>query len=118
MHHKIYTMPMAKIYALYVQKITKKDRRIEELDQVITWLTGYQTKDLSALDDVTVQAFFSDAPKMNEKRRFITGKICGVQIETIEDPLMKNIRYLDKLVDELAKGRPLHKILREAPYGI
>lgn len=118
MLHKIYTMPMAKIYALYTKKITKKDRRIEELNQVITWLTGYQTKDLSALDDVTVQAFFSDAPKMNEKRRFITGKICGVQIETIEDPLMKNIRYLDKLVDELAKGMPLHKILREAPHGI
>ena len=118
MHHKLYGMPMAKIYALYVQKITKKERRIEELNQVITWLTGYPTIDLSSLDGVTVQEFFSDAPKMNENRRFITGKICGVQIETIEDPLMKNIRYLDKLVDELAKGRPLHKILREAPHGI
>lgn len=118
MPHKIYTMPMATIYALYVQKSMKKDRKIEELNQVITWLTGYPAKDLSALDDVTVQAFFSNAPKMNENRRFITGKICGVQIETIEDPLMKNIRYLDKLVDELAKGRPLHKILREVPHGI
>jgi hypothetical protein len=118
MLHKIYTMPMAKIYALYVQKITKKDRKIEELNQVITWLIGYQTKDLSALDDVTVSAFFSNAPKMNENRRLITGKICGVQIETIEDPLMKDIRYLDKLVDEVAEGIPLHKILREASRGI
>ena len=118
MPHKLYVMPMATIYALYVQKITKKDRKIEELNQVITWLTGYPAKNLSVLDDVKVQAFFSNAPKMNENRRFITGKICGVQIETIEDPLMKNIRYLDKLVDELAKGRPLHKILREVPHGI
>lgn len=118
MPHKLYAMPMSKIYALYIQKITKKSRTIEELNQVITWLTGYSSKELNTLGNLTVQSFFDDAPKIHENRILITGKICGIQIETIEEPLMKNIRYLDKLVDELAKGRPLHKILREAPRGI
>jgi len=118
MPHKLYAMPMAKIYALYIQKITKKSRTIEELNLVIAWLTGYSSKTLESLGNLTVQTFFEDAPKMHDNRVFITGKICGIQIETIKDPLMKNIRYLDKLVDELAKGRALHKILREAPHGL
>ena len=118
MSHKLYAMPMAKIYALYIQKMTKKNRTIEELNQVITWLTGYSSKALDSLENMTVQSFFDDAPKMHDNRVLITGKICGIQIETIKDPLMKTIRYLDKLVDELAKGRPLHKILREVPHGI
>jgi hypothetical protein len=118
MSHKLYAMPMAKIYALYIQKITKKSRTIEELNLVIAWLTGYSSKTLESLENMTVQSFFDDAPKMHDNRVLITGKICGIQIETIEEPLMKNIRYLDKLVDELAKGRALHKIIREAPHGL
>lgn len=113
MEHKLYAMSMEKIYQLYILKVTKKNRTIEELNQVIKWLTGYQPSVFQSLDAFTVKQFFNHAPNLNQKRVLIKGKICGVQIETIQDPLMKNIRYLDKLVDELALGKPLNKILRE-----
>lgn len=113
MDHPIYSMSMDKIYQLYIKKITKKNRTVEELNNVILWLTGYQKSALSSLDAFTVKQFFNHAPNLNPKRVLITGKICGVQIETIEAPLMKEIRYLDKLVDELAQGKTLQKIFRE-----
>lgn len=113
MDHQIYSMSMEKIYHLYIKKITKKSRTIEELNKVILWLTGYQKSALTSLDAFTVKQFFNHAPNLNPKRVLITGKICGVQIETIEAPIMKEIRYLDKLVDELAQGKTLQKIFRE-----
>ena len=114
MDHQIYGMSMEKIYQLYIKKITKKNRTVDELNKIILWLTGYQKSALTSLDAFTVKQFFNHAPNLNPKRLFITGKICGVQIETIQAPIMKEIRYLDKLVDELAQGKPLNKILREA----
>lgn len=94
-------------------KATKKNRTKEEVDLVIYWLTGYNQKDMTCLlsHEVTIEQFFHEAPHLNEKRHQITGLICGVRIEEIEDPLMKEIRYLDKLIDELAKGKTLDKIL-------
>lgn len=113
MDHQIYSMSMEKIYQLYLKKITKKNRTVEELNKVILWLTGYQKSALISLDAFTVKQFFNHAPNLNPKRLLITGKIGGVQIETIEAPIMKEIRYLDKLVDELAQGKTLQKIFRE-----
>lgn len=107
-------MPFAKLYPLLVAKAGKKGRTREEVDQVTAWLTGYTPEELVRLEqsDVSYGAFFRHAPAMNPNRTFITGKVCGVQVEKIEDPLMREIRYLDKLVDELAKGKPMEKILR------
>lgn len=104
----------AKLYSLLVAKAEKKGRTREEVDQVTAWLTGYTPEELARLEqsDVSYGDFFRSAPAMNPNRILITGKICGVQVETIEDPLMRDIRYLDKLVDELAKGNAMEKILR------
>jgi len=113
MDHQIYSVSMEKIYQLYIKKITKKNRTVDELNTIILWLTGYQKSALTSLDAFTVKQFFNHAPNLNPKRLLITGKICGVQIETIEAPIMKEIRYLDKLVDELAQGKTLQKIFRE-----
>ena len=113
MDHQIYSSSMEKIYQLYIKKITKKNRTVDELNTIILWLTGYQKSALTSLDGFTVKQFFNHAPSLNPKRLLITGKICGVQIETIEAPIMKEIRYLDKLVDELAQGKTLQKIFRE-----
>lgn len=104
----------AKVYPMYVQKVEGKGRSKAELDETIRWLTGY---DQSALDaeiagDRDFQAFFDAAPALNPKREQITGMICGIRVEEIDDPIAKQVRQLDKLVDELAKGRPLEKILR------
>lgn len=112
--HKIFTMAFAKVYPLYLTKVEKKGRTKEELDQVIRWLTGFNQKQLQKHIDAesTFTDFFGSA-KIHENAPLITGVICGVRIEEIEDPLMKKIRYMDKLVDELAKGRPLEKILRQ-----
>lgn len=111
---RIYNMSFASVYKLYIQKVERKNRTKDELDKVIIWLTGYTQKKLAA--QITKMAnfedFFAAAPKLNAKRTLISGVICGVRIENISDPLMKEIRYLDKLVDELAKGRPMEKILR------
>jgi len=113
--YKIYAMSFAKLYPCYSNKLEKKHRTSDELKQVICWLTGYDTNGLhKKLDEnVSVEEFFSLAPKMNNKRKKITGTICGVRIEEIKEPLMQEIRYLDKLVDELARGKPLSVVLRD-----
>ena len=107
--HRIFTTPFSNVYPLYVAKAVRKKRTQDEVDQVIHWLTGY---DQAALQrQLAAETDFAQAPAMNPKRLLIKGVICGVRIEEIEDPLMKEIRYLDKLVDDLSKGRPLEKIL-------
>ncbi len=111
--HKIYDMPVADVYVHYLHKVTRKNRTEKELIEVITWLTGFEGKSFKdhLKNGTTFKEFFK-AAKINPKAKLITGSICGVKIEDIEDPLMKKIRYMDKLVDELAKGRPLEKIFR------
>jgi hypothetical protein len=106
-------MPFAKLYPLLVAKAERKGRTREEVDQVTTWLTGYTPQELSQLEqsDTSYRDFFQNAPAMNPDRALITGKICGIQVEEIEDSLMRDIRYLDKLVDELSKGKAMEKIL-------
>ncbi len=113
MIHKIFDMPVADVYVHYVNKVERKDRTEAELIKVITWLTGFDSKTLKShlKKQTTFKDFFKDA-KIHPNAKLITGSICGVKIVEIEDPLMKNIRYMDKLVDELAKGRPMEKILR------
>ena len=108
-------MPFAKLYSLLVNKAEKKGRTRQEVDEVTSWLTGYSPSDIVRLEqsDTSYGDFFRNAPAMNPNRARITGKVCGVQVETIEDPLMRDIRYLDKLVDELAKGKAIEKILRK-----
>jgi hypothetical protein len=112
--HRIYATSFAKIYPMYVQKAERKQRTRAELDAVIRWLTGYDQAGLDAqlARDVDVRGFFDQAPAFNANAELITGTVCGVRVETVEDPLMRRIRMLDKLVDELAKGRPMAKILR------
>ena len=112
--HRIYTMPVANVYPHYLAKAEKKGRTKDEVDSVIRWLTGYTQKQLEKQleRETDFETFFAQAPKPNPKRSLVTGTICGVRIETIEEDTMREIRYLDKLVDELAKGRPLEKILR------
>ncbi len=114
MQHRIFSTPFSKIYPLYVQKAEKKGRTKEEVDAVICWLTGYGPAELAAQleKNVDFAAFFQEAPQIHPNASKITGTICGVRVETIEDPLMQNIRRLDKLIDELAKGKPMEKILR------
>lgn len=112
--HRIYTTSFASVYPHYVAKADKKGRTKAEVDEIILWLTGYGAEAFAALlaDRTDFETFFAGAPKLNPVRETITGVICGVRIEQIEDPLMREIRYLDKLVDELARGRPMEKILR------
>ena len=106
----IFDMKVSKIYPLLLQKVEGKGRTKNELDAVITWLTGY---DMEQVDqDMTYGAFFENAPMMNPKASLIRGKVCGVDVEAVEDPLMQRVRWLDKLVDELAKGKPLDRVLR------
>lgn len=107
-------MPFAKLYPLLIQKAEKKGRTREEVDQVTAWLTGYTAEDIARLEqsDTSYGDFFRRAPAMNPNRTLITGTICGLRVEEIEDPLMRDLRYLDKLVDELAKGKTMEKILR------
>ena len=108
-------MPFSKVYPLLVTKAERKGRTREEVDQVTVWLTGYTTEDIARLEqsDISYGDFFRNSPAANPNRSRITGTICGVRIEEIEDPLMREIRYLDKLVDELAKGKAMETILRE-----
>ena len=108
-------MPFAKLYPLLVNKAVKKGRTREEVDQVTAWLTGYTPEDLARLEqsDTSYGDFFRNAPVMNPNRTLITGKVCGIRVEEIEDPLMRKIRYLDKLVDELAGGKAIERILRK-----
>jgi hypothetical protein len=113
--HRIFTTSFASVYPHYVQKAEKKGRNREEVDEVIRWLTGYSSKELAEQIErkTDFETFFSEAPALHPNASKITGVICGVRIDEIEDPLMRNIRYLDKLVDEVAKGRPMDKILRK-----
>jgi len=112
---RIYAMAFASLYPQYVKKAEAKGRTKAEVDEIIRWLTGYRQASLGGhfKKQTSVQDFFGQAPKPNPMRTHITGVICGVRIEQIEDPLMREIRYLDKLIDELAKGRPMEKILRK-----
>lgn len=112
--HRVFKMSFASVYPLYVQKAEKKRRKKKEVDEVICWLTGYSPHTLAEQikRKKALATFFSEAPALHPNASKITGVICGVRIEEIEDPLMRNIRYMDKLVDELAKGRPMEKILR------
>ncbi|EAC7537670.1 DUF2200 domain-containing protein [Listeria monocytogenes] len=112
---RIYTMSFACVYPLYIQKAEKKDRTKEEVDEIIFWLTGYDQDSLQQAIDQAIdfETFFAEAPKMNPNASLITGVICGYRVEEIEDKLMQQIRYLDKLVDELAKGKKMEKILRK-----
>ncbi len=106
----IFDMKVSKVYPLLLQKVERKGRTKDELDAVIAWLTGY---DMEQVDqDMTYGAFFENAPMMNPRASMIKGKVCGIDVETVEDPLMQKVRWLDKLVDELAKGKPLEKVLR------
>ena len=112
---KVYAMPFAKVYPLLVAKAVRKGRTQEEVDTIIRWLTGYDAAEITlALSaGVGYGDFFTHAPQLNPCRKLITGAVCGIRVETIGEPLMQEIRYLDKLVDELAKGKPMEKILRK-----
>lgn len=112
---KVFNMSFSKVYGLLIAKAGKKDRTREEIDQVTCWLTGYSKEAIAEflVNDITYGDFFRNAPELNPNRKLITGKICGIRVEEIEDPLMQEIRYLDKLVDELAKGKEMEKILRK-----
>ena len=113
--HRIFETAVADVYPHYVRKVGSKGRTVAELDAVITWLTGYNAKQLAKhlSANTTFRDFFAGAT-LNPGALLITGSVCGVKVQEVEDPLMRHIRYLDKLVDELAKGRPLEKILRVA----
>jgi len=113
--HRVFKISVASVYPHYIAKAEKKGRTKAEVDDIFRWLTGYTQKKLeSHLEKkTTFEDFFAQAPKLNPARGLITGVICGVRVETIEDPLMREIRYLDKLIDELAKGKAMEKILRK-----
>jgi len=113
--HRIFTMPFAGVYPLYVQKAERKNRTKEEVDNIICWLTGYDQAGLAQQieQENDFETFFAQAPALHPNRALIKGVVCGVRVEEIEDPLMQQIRYLDKLIDELAKGKALEKILRQ-----
>lgn len=113
--HRIFAMPFAKVYPMYVQKAERKNRTKKEVDQIISWLTGYDAAGLKKQlkDENDFETFFADAPAMHPNATLIKGVVCGVRVEEVEDPLMRKIRYLDKLIDELAKGKAMEKILRQ-----
>lgn len=112
---KIYTMSFAKVYPYYVAKAEKKGRTKEEVDEIICWLTGYSQEELEAQLErqVDFETFFAEAPQLNPARSIIKGVVCGLRVEDIEEATMREIRYLDKLIDELAKGKAMEKILRK-----
>ncbi len=112
---RIYKLLFSSVYPLYIQKVEKKGRTKEELDTVIKWLTGYSDEQLKEQIEkkVDFETFFAEAPELNPNASKITGVICGYRVEDIEDPLIQKMRYLDKLIDEIAKGRKMEKILRE-----
>jgi hypothetical protein len=114
-NHRIYSVSVASVYPHYVAKAEKKGRTKAEVDEIIRWLTGHSQKtlDRELAKQTSFEDFFARAPKMNPSRALITGVVCGVRVEDIEEPTMREIRYLDKLVDELAKGKPMEKILRQ-----
>jgi hypothetical protein len=114
--HQVFALKFADIYPLYVQKAERKNRTKEEVDEIITWLTGYKQAGLQQQikKGNDLETFFAQAPAINPNRSLIKGVVCGVRVEELEDPLMQNIRYLDKLIDELAKGKAMEKILRSS----
>ena len=113
--HRIFSVTFAEVYILYIKKAERKNRTKAEVDQIICWLTGYNPAGLQQQIDTAVDfaSFFGQAPLMNPNCSLIKGVVCGIRVEDIEDPLMRNIRYLDKLIDELAKGKAMEKILRQ-----
>lgn len=113
--HRVYKISFASVYPHYVTKAEKKGRTRAEVDEIILWLTGYSAAQLEAhlADKTTFEDFYGQAPRMNPARSEIKGLICGIRVENIEDPLMQEIRYLDKLIDELARGKAMEKILRQ-----
>lgn len=114
-NHRIFATPFANVYPLYVQKAERKNRTKDEIDKIICWLTGYSDAELQQQiqQKNDFETFFAQAPALHPKSSLITGVVCGVRVQEIEDPLMRKIRYLDKLVDELAKGKAMDKILRQ-----
>lgn len=112
--HRIYSMAFGKVYPLYVQKAEKKGRTKAEVDEVIAWLTGYRGAELARVvaDGTSFETFFAGAPRMNPNAALVTGLVCGVRVEEVADPLMRQVRCLDKLVDELARGKKMESILR------
>ena len=112
--HRIYSMSVASVHPLYVAKVERKGRTKAEVDEIIRWLTGHsqETLDRELAEKTSFEDFFAQAPRMNPSRSLITGMICGIRVEDIEEPVMREIRYLDKLIDELAKGKTMAKILR------
>ena len=114
-NQRLIKMSVASVYLLYIAKVERKGRTKAEVDEIIRWLTGHsqRTLDKELADKTSFEDFFARAPRLNPARSLITGVVCGVRLEEIEDPLMREIRYLDKLIDELAKGRAMTKILRE-----
>jgi len=113
--HRIYTTSFASVYPLYVAKAERKGRTKAEVDEIIRWLTGYSQEALDGqlAEKTSFEDFFAQAPRLNPSRSLITGLICGIRVEDIEEPLMRELRYLDKLIDELAKGKKMEKILRK-----
>jgi hypothetical protein len=113
--HRIFTTPFSKVYPLYIKKAESKGRTKAEVDRIIRWLTGYTPAGLRKQieKEVDFETFYKKAPKFNPKSKLITGVVCGVRVEEVEDPLMRKLRFLDKLIDELAKGKAMDKILRE-----
>ena len=113
--HRIYRMKFSSVYPMYVQKAERKNRTKEEVNQIICWLTGYSQEELQCQIELEsdFETFFAQAPLFNPNAALIKGVVCGVRVEDIEDPLMRKVRYLDKLIDELAKGKTLDKILRQ-----
>lgn len=112
--HRIYSIPFASIYPLYIQKASKKGQTKEQVDRIIHWLTGYDQNELEVEinNKTSLKDFYTKAPQLNPNRKLITGVICGMRVEDIEDPIMQEIRYMDKLIDELARGKSMDKILR------
>jgi hypothetical protein len=113
--HRIYAMPFAKVYPMYIQKAEKKGRTKDEVDQIIRWLTGYTQAGLEReiKQETNFENFFGKAPRLHPNTALIKGVVCGIRVEDVEDPLMQKIRWLDKLIDELAKGKAMEKILRQ-----
>lgn len=117
---RLYAMPVASVYPAYIAKAERKGRTRAEVDQILRWLTGHSQASLEdqLAKKTSFEDFFARAPRLNPSRSLITGVVCGVRVEDIEEPLMREIRYLDKLIDELAKGRPMDKILRRDPAPV
>ncbi len=112
--NKVLSMAFSRLYPLYINKAERKGRTKEEVDKILRWLTGYSQEAIESQIEqgVDAESFFKESPQLNPSRTLITGTVCGVRVEEVEDPIMREIRYLDKLIDELAKGKPMDKILR------